>query len=73
MRPAVKQSLKAAGKVSLVVGTTLSLINQTKAIVSFTFAPQDVMRIGLNYLVPFLVASYSRWALMRETAKAEKE
>ena len=43
-------------KVALVVGTMLNLINQGAAIWHGT--PADWPRLGLNYLVPFLVSSY---------------
>lgn len=39
------------------VGTVLNLINQGSAIWHGT--PADWPRLGLNYLVPFLVSSYS--------------
>jgi len=59
---------KKAGMVSLVVGTILSLINQTPSIINLDFSFEVVVRIFLNYLVLFLVASYSRWSQLRETA-----
>jgi hypothetical protein len=46
-----------AVKVSLVVGTCLNVINQGSAI--WHGADVDWPRFGLNYLVPFLVSSYS--------------
>lgn len=49
--------LATAIKVSLVVGTCLNLINQGAAV--WHGAPIDWPRLGLNYLVPFLVSSYS--------------
>ena len=53
-------------KVSLVVGTILSLINQTEFILNFSFTKQALLRIFLNFLVPFLVASYARYSLIYE-------
>ena len=47
----------SALKVALVVGTCLNAINQGSAIRHG--APVDWPRIALNYLVPFLVSSYS--------------
>jgi len=46
-----------AVKVSLLVGTCLNAINQGSAI--WHGAGADWPRLGLNYLVPFLVSSYS--------------
>jgi len=58
-----------AVKVSVVVGTTLSLINQTNQILNFSFTKQALLRIFLNFLVPFLVASYARYSLLFEQYK----
>lgn len=47
-------------KISIVVGSILSIINQYDAIVSWSFSNKDLLRIFLNYVVPFCVASVSR-------------
>lgn len=47
-------------KIAIVVGSILSIINQYDALISMNFATKDVLRIILNYLVPFCVASVSR-------------
>ena len=44
-------------KVALVVGSCLNAINQGSA--SWHGAPVDWPRFALNYLVPFMVSSYS--------------
>ena len=44
-------------KVALVVGTCLNAINQGSAI--WHGVPVDSPRFALNYLVPYLVSSYS--------------
>ncbi len=49
-------------KVALVVGTILNLINQGSAV--WQGASIDWHRLALNYLVPFLVSSYSGAKLM---------
>lgn len=56
----------SAIKVSLVVGTTLSIINQTPDILALHFTTETSIRIGMNFLVPFLVASYSRYNVLKE-------
>jgi len=71
LRENLKSTCMGAVKVSVVVGTTLSLINQTQQIFSLTFTAESVIRIFLNYLVPFLVASYSRYALLIEQQKKD--
>jgi hypothetical protein len=55
-----------AFKVSAVVGVTLSLINQGDKIFNLDFSSELYIRLFLNFLVPFLVASYSRYTMMRE-------
>lgn len=49
-----------AVRVSLVVGAILNLINQGGALWSDT--PVNWWHMALNFLVPFLVATYSAWA-----------
>ena len=60
-------------KVSVVVGTILSVINQTEFILNFSFTKQAMLRIFLNFLVPFLVASYARYSLLYEQYNNENE
>jgi len=59
--------------VSLVVGTILSLVNQPDAIFHLAFTGETVARIVGNYVVPFCVATYSRFALMRELGMLERK
>lgn len=47
----------AALKVSLVVGTVLNIINQGGRVVDGL--PLSWLHVGMNYLVPYCVASYS--------------
>jgi hypothetical protein len=47
----------AAIKVSVVVGTILNLINQGGRLLDGL--PLSWLHVGLNYLVPYCVASYS--------------
>lgn len=46
-------------KVSLVMGSVLALINHYPAISSHSLSAQNIMQIGLTYLVPYGVSSYS--------------
>lgn len=52
-------------KTSLVVGTILCLINKS-------FVSNNLFGISMNYLVPFLVALYSRVAYVQEAKKEDK-
>ncbi|WP_436514501.1 nitrate/nitrite transporter NrtS [Ekhidna sp. To15] len=47
-------------KIAIVVGSILSLINQYDVLISWDLSNKDILRIFLNYLVPFSVASISR-------------
>lgn len=62
----LKDCSKTALQVSLVVGISLSLINQSSHILELNFTTDVMFKIGMNFLIPFLVASYSRYTLMRE-------
>jgi hypothetical protein len=53
-------------KVSVVVGITLSLINQGDKLLQMDFSTELYVRLFLNFLVPFLVASYSRYTMIKE-------
>ena len=53
-------------RVALVVGSILTLINQTSAVIHLDVNTEAVVRTVLNYLVPFSVSTYSRLALLRE-------
>lgn len=62
---------RRALKVSLVVGTLLSLINQGPAMMQMSFPLETVARILMNYLIPFSVAMYSQQSLLREQSDQE--
>ena len=53
-------------KVALVVGTLLSLVNQSEAISNLAFDTDIAVRILANYLIPYSVSTYSRMALMKQ-------
>lgn len=48
-----------AVKISILVGTILALINQGDAILQMSLSKQNVAQIGLTYLVPYCVSTYS--------------
>jgi hypothetical protein len=52
-RPIIVNSIRIA----LVVGTLLNLINQGEALLAWSGI--SWLHVGLNYLVPYCVASYS--------------
>lgn len=53
--------LKRNLAIALIVGIVLSLTNQLDVIVSQPFTARLGMKIFLNFLIPFLVASASSW------------
>ena len=53
-------------KVALVVGTLLSLVNQGHLIFGGNLTIETGLRIGLNYLIPFSVATYTRFSVLKE-------
>ena len=58
-------TVRTASKVAAVVGTVLSLVNQGDTIASGNATATTWVRIGVNYLVPFLVSSYGFLAACR--------
>lgn len=56
-----------AAPVAAVVGTVLSSVNQGAIIVSGDATAATWVRVGVNYLVPFLVSSYG-WLTARRVA-----
>lgn len=67
-----KLACNQAVKVALVVGTILTLINQTSMVIHLDFNTEAVVRTVFNYLVPFSVSTYSRLALLRELQRAKQ-
>jgi hypothetical protein len=51
--------LNRALPISMIVGTTFTLINQLPKFVLHTFVWTDGIRMGMNYVVPFTVATTS--------------
>jgi hypothetical protein len=49
--------VRTAWKVAAVVGTILSAVNQGSVIADGDATPATWVRVAVNYLVPFLVAS----------------
>lgn len=55
-----------SAKVALVVGTLLSLVNQGHLIFGGNLTIEAGIRMGMNYLIPFSVATYSRLSVLKE-------
>ena len=64
-----KSDLLDSLKICLVVGTILSLINQYDIIFNLAFTTKDSIRIVFNYIVPFSVATVSRWMYIKKNKK----
>ncbi|HLQ61836.1 MAG TPA: nitrate/nitrite transporter NrtS [Candidatus Acidoferrales bacterium] len=52
------RNLRSCLVVALVVGTVLMAINQLDVVVSGHATPAVWLKIGLTYLVPFMVSNY---------------
>jgi hypothetical protein len=63
---------KKPAMIALVVCVILSLINQPEAIFSLNFPPKVIIKIILNFIVPFCVASVSRYLTMKELSGGKK-
>ena len=60
-------TVRTASKVALLVGTILSVVNQGTVIVDGNATAVTWIRVGVNYLVPFLVSSYGFLAARRRS------
>ncbi|CEJ88062.1 nitrate/nitrite transporter NrtS [Ancylobacter dichloromethanicus] len=61
-RPTVRRAIF----VSLVVGTVLNLINHYDVFLTQTLSSSVLVQMGLTYLVPYLVSTYSQVAAIME-------
>jgi len=58
--------VKRAIKISLIVGTTLNFINQGEALIIFDVVNLNIMKLGLTYLVPYGVTTYTATTMKLE-------
>ena len=56
---------RRALRVAAVVGTILFLINQADVVLSGNLTPVVALKVGLTYLVPFSVSTYSALQINR--------
>lgn len=61
-----KNIMSRAFKVSLVVGTLLNLINQGDSLLLLDFQNVHILKLGLTYLVPYSVTTYTATAMKVE-------
>ncbi|MPY93717.1 MAG: hypothetical protein GEV08_11855 [Acidimicrobiia bacterium] len=59
-------TLHTASRVALVVGTLLSVVNQGSVLIAGDASVGTVIRVVVNYLVPFTVASVGYLAPFRQ-------
>ncbi len=59
-------TFRTASRVSLIVGTLLSAVNQGSVIIGGHATAVTAVRIAVNYLVPFTVASIGYLAPFRQ-------
>ncbi|OKY26543.1 nitrate/nitrite transporter NrtS [Thalassotalea sp. PP2-459] len=60
-----RKQFKTAVTISLVVGTILTLVNQSDVI--FSDQPLNWFKVIITYIVPFCVSVYSSYATRIET------
>jgi hypothetical protein len=65
------RELLPAVRTALVVGIVLTLIHDPRIFVGH-MEGRSLLRAALNFVVPFLVASYSRFTLMRELSARDR-
>jgi hypothetical protein len=58
-------TFRTCARVALVVGTILTLVNQGSVILGGDATPATWVRVGVNYLVPFIVSSIGYLAPFR--------
>jgi len=56
-------------KIAIIVGTILNIINQGDYIFNMSFEKMNFFKMGLTYLVPFFVSSYTAMILTNLTCK----
>ncbi|NCP84801.1 MAG: hypothetical protein GW823_07875 [Bacteroidetes bacterium] len=68
-RSELKICYRESFKVAAVVGTILSLINQYQFFIHGFNMELPFVKIGMNFLVPFCVATYSRLKILHQQHK----
>jgi hypothetical protein len=58
-------------RVAAVVGTILVAINYTDRLLAGTLAGVDWLKMGITYLVPYCVSTYSAVAVVREAGDCD--
>ena len=58
---------KRAMKTSLLVGTLLTIINQSSQIIDHGFLPEICIKIFLTYMVPYCVSTYASVEAIRDS------
>lgn len=72
LRDACRRTVvRRAAKVSLIVGTLLTLINQGDVILAGNISAAVILKIGLTYIVPYSVATYASVGALREPKRNE--
>lgn len=61
--------VKRSTMVAVVVGTILATINHADALIAGTFSLPNALKVGLTYLVPYGVATYSAVSALTDNAQ----
>lgn len=66
-----KKVMPSAIKVALLVGTVLAFINHGEKILSLSLSVEDTLKIGLTYIVPYAVSTWSAVKAIRSNMNTE--
>lgn len=66
-----RRIVRIALRTSLVVGTVLNVVNHGEVLIGIV-GPAHVPKVLLNYLVPYMVATYSAVAAASDRGQAER-
>lgn len=64
---------RTAAPIAIIVGTVLSLVNQGQIVASGQAGVTTWIRVGINYAIPFIVASIGYIAPLRRGHRLEAE
>lgn len=66
------RTARTAGPIALIVGTVLSVVNQAEVIIGGHATATTWVRVLVNYLVPFVVASVAYLSACRGRAASRR-
>ena len=65
-------TFRTAARIALLVGTTLTLVNQGTVLAAGHLTPAIVLRVLANYLIPYIVSSIGYLAPFRSRSNPDQ-